>query len=230
MHVINLFTIPHTGLKTLQEFLLKFKFLHDIPLEVLGKNELMFEHGEKQGLIPTRHNLVSGQINGSNIEVMKMLSHHWPMVIPLRDPLLTMISAKNQDPTTNCSHIVRSWIYFLEELYEFDPFIMPIDTLRHPEDRYTCIKELLTHLTLNWSEDSKELCEEFADKWPESNAHGAYPLKTAYYNRDIKYIERNMEKEFQALQVLTPIFRPFLESYGYEDLLWFDSATEQDAA
>ena len=230
MHIVNIFTIPHTGINTIHEFLAGFNVFHDMPLEVLAGNNHLVEHEHDRGLNPKRHNLVWGHLNDMNMGKVRALASHWPVIVPIRDPLLSIISAKKRNPTVVCAHIIKAWNYFLEDLLKFQPFVLPIEIIKDPDNRLACLQEMIVYLKLDWVENCDELLEDFAEEWPEKNSHGSYPLKLAYYNKDMKYLIKNLKTEIAALRILEPVFRPLLESYGYHDLIWFSSPTERTAA
>ena len=216
MHVINLFTIPYTGVQTLQNFLLQFNIRNNIKI------------GEE--LNPLVWNMVTGDIDPSNTKEMKRLSKYYKSVTLLRDPLLTLISARARDTEADITGILRSWIFFMKEVMPLRPFLLPLDLLKTPEHREQALIGLVEHFELQWVDKWGDIVDEMVKKWPETNSLGAYPLKLAYYNKDLGYIKKSLKKEFHSLQMIEGILRPLLEDYGYKDLLWYTTPTIQEAA
>ena len=216
MHVINLFTIPYTGVQTLQNFLIQFNIHNSIAI------------GEE--LNPLVWNLVTGAIDPKNTKEMQRLSKYYKCVTPLRDPLLTLISARTRNPEGDITAVLRSWIFFMKEVIPFTPFLLPLDVLKTPEDREQALIGLVEHFELQWVDNWGDKVDEMVEKWPETNSLGAYPLKLAYYNKDLAFIKKSLKKEFESLQAIEPLLRPLLEDHGYKDLLWYSTPSLKEAA
>jgi len=233
VHVVNLIAVPHSGLHTMRRFFMEFNNFHEVPFTRLKKNSSLIQTAEKKGLSVTQRNLVWGQIITPHMTKIKALAENFPTVIPMRDPLLSVISAAHANPvvsTQSCAEIIKAWAYIFADILEHDPFVLALDLIQMYKDRYDALDELITHVDLNWCEQWPIIVENNAVEWPEVNAHGGYPLKLAYYNQDFDYIKQHIPQEVRALQECEPLFRPFLEGLGYSDLLWFSTPTKRRVA
>lgn len=157
-------------------------------------------------------NYICGHIDHSNIDLIKDISKHTRIITTCRDPLLTLIGIKrrNKPPLQNIeyekhkhlhnrmAHTLVCWELWATEFYELDPFIIPLD-----------INSNIKYDIFDFSKMKVE------------NSRGDYPLKQAYYDKNLDYIKNEIGEEFNALVGLGNTLRPVLEKIGYKDLLWW---------
>lgn len=147
-----------------------------------------------------------------------------PTVIPLRDPLLSIMTRLNRHPETDHMPHVRAWeaaaITFGQSDATWLPVkFAPVDVARDLESRRVLLEGVLTALGLGYPEHAGH----FAQSWPaDTNSSGDYALKQAYQAGDAAFIKRNMPVLWDGLKLREPILRPWLEAQGYKDLLWWD--------
>src|SRR3990167_7292354 len=143
MHVVLLPTLSQTGTHFMAAFFRQFATLsHVVTLDHLVKNPAMFRDPSTgaQGLDPARGNLVRGhfrpEANDPINTLVMTLAQHWTPIVPLRDPLATLVTAKSRAPEAPVMEYLHGWVTLLEVI---GPFIchhyVPLDLLRSPEDR-----------------------------------------------------------------------------------------------
>jgi hypothetical protein len=138
-----------------------------------------------------------------------------PSLAPLRDPLLCMVRAWHREPPLYpYSWLLDAWINMAKRdhslnirFWRMDPFDMvgflgaiQLVGLSCPEDW----KNALTP-------------EERINFTP-----GECDLRIDYMNRDAIAIEKKLPEPWRRLREAQPILRPFLENYGFANLLWWD--------
>jgi len=158
-----------------------------------------------------------------------------PTVIPIRDPLLALISYQNRAEKANRtsengfaprSH-VDSWValaqtcrktlcnfahvkYISWDLIEWDP--LKTRSLRH-------LLEVASALGLDGDVGPSFDCVENVIH---NNNGGNYELKQAFQSGDFAYIKKNISQDAVTyLQEKQGTMIPFLESLGYRDLMWW---------
>ena len=226
--VITIVSVPLTGTHSMIE-LFRNKEYNEVDIDKLSRGSIELDE--------TKTNLVSGHIYERNIQIIKTLSKMSQIVVPMRDPLLTLMSAYERQKPQNISgsnkfldgsmgmsdprippqniggsnKFVGSerewerrgnpWLLWVNEIFKLNPFHAPLDLgVDHLKYGDICFKDIGIHST-----------------------KGDYPLKQAYYNKDLSYIAEILEDNLKALMGMEPILRPPLEKLGYKDLLWWDS-------
>jgi len=197
-----------TGTRFLLAF---FESNPEIP-EHVGLAE-MLKHGPKPGL-----NLVHAHYGHAQLPVIKAMAVGAYTVVSLRDPLLSVIKGKRNNKHFDMPQRMRNYLDMVELCETFDPHVLPVDLLAEAsvEDRLTALT------TVSGGYVSSEVCQAWAEEWPAHNSAGDYILKRMYYKGDIdSMVKEFKDSEWQALIEHKFILRPFLERYGYRDLLWW---------
>ncbi len=239
MHIVPLLTVQHTGTWFMMEFLRGTEsFKHEVDLAALIKNRqfLTLPNNGPIGAHPSRINLVYGHINEPAEGYIRTICAWWRPIVPLRDPLLGIITGKNRNPAQDCSYIVERWLRLEWLVDPFAPHYIPLDLLRTPEERGEALADVLEATQVSMTDAMSRQLNLWANTWPQYqyNSRGTYPLKVAYYNRDMKYIEKhgNMANELMTLRGAESVLRPLLFKQGYRDLMWWTpgGAKETEAA
>jgi len=163
------------------------------------------ESAWEAGVDPSVLNLIHGHLD-RNVEVTRAFAMSWPCIIPLRDPLSSLITRQNRHPEQSHAHIIRGFKNMHEmncDLYE--PFFFPVDLLKE-ETRDEWVMSMIDECGLTFR---------VKPDWTPVNSKGDYPLKRAYQERDLRTIRKNV-KEFNMLYELD---LDFFKSQGY-DLWW----------
>jgi len=162
-------------------------------------------------------------------EYLHMLVNFVPTFVAIRDPLIALIShIKRYPPGTDKQFRVRGqqanevelWKVFVRTMqYSSDIFTIPMDLLTKNTD---VIKtEKLTLLLKHCGLDSDNLLVfETVQSWAPVNCL-EYPEKEYYYNKDMERIEKFLGPLWTQLRNLENEFRPYLERFGYKNLLWW---------
>jgi hypothetical protein len=143
--------------------------------------------------------------------------------IPLRDPLLSLMTRRNRRPDLPADDHLLVWEVagrLLPLLDQTIPiFYAPIDLARSTEQRIQLLRGLCAHAGV-----SPELhSTDFGEKWPAGiNTSGQYAMKEAYINRDAGFIKRGLGRDWIMLKNLEMTLQPWLERRGYSNLMWWD--------
>ena len=165
-----------------------------------------------------------------------------PTVIPLRDPLLCIISAANRRSRNkgkyDISFLVDVWAQMVRDMTLHNeishPYYWPVDLLTVSAQTYRIesMKKMFKHLGFTWVPDTETEHKMgwFCRDWPltrptlsskQIEKGFEYRKKISYADGDITYLERMLPKEMGKLRSHEPLLRPFLENIGYKDLLWW---------
>lgn len=140
MKIILLATVPHTGTWFMVEFFRSHPAVQNfVEIQVLQKasNLVADENSGRKGLISGAVNLVQGHFGyPAHEKLLLAFAAMCPLIIPLRDPLLTMITAVNRDRSGKADlgpQTVKGWldlvmkVDYARDFYQ--PFYLPLDLL-----------------------------------------------------------------------------------------------------
>lgn len=171
-----------------------------------------------------------------------------PFVFLIRDPLLAMLSHKERSKRSRDSKaeheapfnsrlpiILRVWDYFIAVAEEFknkeisEVVYVPLDlyeekdSLIHQHNIGVAREMLLRSILAAYNLDIYyEFVRDYATRWPRFNVLKNNTDKAFYYKGQ-KAILKDLHPEiFQELKIYQERWRPFFESLGYKDLLWWD--------
>lgn len=156
-----------------------------------------------------------------------------PTVIPVRDPLASLISyqvrAEKDGRTSENGFAPRShvatWVALAQTwngiLKNFAHVRFLCWDLLGVMDRFEVV-EHLTDIAQDLGLRDAFPSVKCARKMIHNNDLGAYDLKRAYLKRDLEFINENVSHS-AVLELMqnTDILRPFLEGLGYSDLMWW---------
>lgn len=163
-----------------------------------------------------------------------MLATVNPTVIPIRDPLASLISYQHRAERDGrldhpdfqpVDHMVDRWVRLAEThrtiLKDFGHVRFLCWDLVEKMDRFEIVEhltDLATDLGLRDAFPSVQCAKQMI----RNNDLGSYDLKKAYQDDDIGYIRENVSSGgVIALMNNTDILRPFLEGLGYSRLMWW---------
>lgn len=142
------------------------------------------------------------------------------VLVPLRDPLRSVITREARVPGRDHSYIVSGF----EELIQWQRQIhrmvywVPIDLPFETQGRKALLDGVLRHCGL----PGQLYVDRIARDWePENVSAGAPEIKEAYQNRDAEFLAARFPVEWDLLKQKEETIRPFLERFGYQDLLWW---------
>jgi len=232
MQVILLPTVPHTGTHFMAAFFEAWgKITNRVPLDALARNPCAFRDPDTghQGLDPNGINLVRGHISGTPGDdvnsVIANLAQHWTPIIPLRDPLATLVSIKARVPEQDCADQLARWVTLVEHIdAHLRPHYITLDLCRDFSGRSLELARASYAAGLNSGTYIIGPIAEWATEWPKDryNSVGVNVLKAAYALGDLGYLRTHgMEQDIVALQQHEDLLRPWLEMRGYRGLAWW---------
>lgn len=143
-----------------------------------------------------------------------------PTLSPLRDPLVCMIRAWHREPPLYpYDWLLDAWInlankgetlgvkFWRMEPFDQQGFVNAIVRIGlsagYPQYHYDWLSSLKPTERIN-------------------NTPGDCDLRIDYANRDAVALEKKLPAPWRRLKELQPVLRPFLEKYGFKDLLWWN--------
>jgi len=162
-----------------------------------------------------------------------------PTILPIRDPLLSLITARNRREKNNVPvdivFMVHIWAQVVRDFEALnniaDPFYLPVDLLgkAHTGIRIQCVERMMEHCGLEIENvctleghSVHSLVSDFCTEWPVvRSTKGKFENKDKYLEGDTGYFKKKMAKEWKELKAAEPLLRPFLERLGYENLIWW---------
>lgn len=152
-----------------------------------------------------------------NLPLADALGRTLPMVIPMRDPLLSVITRHTRHPEqAPHTYLIRSWEW-IHDAYGLQPFYVPVDQERSKSDRVSLLMAMLRHCEIQpWAH-----APGYAEAWKSVNSvAGATEARAAYARRDKGWFEEHFPEEWATLKSSHDVRRLF-KKQGYEDLLWW---------
>ena len=147
-----------------------------------------------------------------------------PCVIPLRDPLLSLVTRHQRQPHQNHLSLVYEWVALIEYLNNIEavknPVFLPLDVMgnQKPQKRNDRLSEAFAVAGVA----PNGYVEQWASQWPKGyNSRGEYELKKRYMEKDVGYIRRTLPDEFTELKRWEHLLRPFFDKQGYPSLMWY---------
>lgn len=163
------------------------------------------------------------------------MGHLWlllmvfPTFMGLRDPLLTLITVENRRPgAAKSPHVfdmMDRWVEVVKTFNELGmpDFVVGIDLLSKKSDKEKTqvITDIFSKFELS---ENRNVVDEIVSEWPMKRSFGNshIQLKTAYQQGDARYIRENLSPGlWKKLKEIEPTVRPFLQTHGYQNLLWW---------
>ena len=182
----------------------------------------------------TVHAHILGEIAPHEIqEVYKLLNKNGRCltVVPIRDVLLSILSQKRRIPDVPAYHIIDSYALIARKFAEYNPFYFPVYLHKNPLAREKILKSLEVALGSNLAEINGLDNKRFAEMWPVENDTKTFCMKAfgdprmefkqAYELKEVAYLKHVIEPEWDYLIKNRGVLKPFFESLGYKNLLWY---------
>jgi hypothetical protein len=151
---------------------------------------------------------------------MDLIAMGHKAVIPMRDPLSSLISRKNRNPEEPMYHHVDAFEYVATSPWIAKSFIFPIDTKGFKSNwkfRQSMGRALFNYCNL----DIPKQLEVWAKDNEHKNTMGKYNEKLCYLDGNLKDATAKCVGEFEYLKSKKDVIIPFLKRLGYEDLMWW---------
>ena len=155
------------------------------------------------------HALAIAYYEGCNESMIESFAQHFPTLIPMRDPLLSIITRETRCPEqAPHTYLVDSWRRVPD-----GAFFVPVDMGQRPE----LLRSALEHCHVTPWPGFKA----YATAWKPQNAvAGAPTARAAYARRDAAFFEEHFPEEWAALRAADDV-KALFQQNGYEDLLWW---------
>lgn len=274
MKIIIIPTIPHTGTHSIISFIdhegykefrhSKCKRSPIFPIETGTHNHIVineiayswsdfievYEPLEHPLLHKDKINVIHGHLNSKVIGFIDFVYRNSDIIMPCRDPLLSIITTYHRKNNKQLSSDIRSkgkkhyeklklnFEEKIQEDYSGIDFIIK-DYAPDYKDKTSGARrtmqiqfqlwKLWAEKTRNWNaidvpiDLEHNICYEGRcfKSMKKLRTSGDYPLKEAYMNKDIDFIKEKLDKVFDLLREQEPILRPSLEKLGYKGLMWW---------
>jgi len=141
-------------------------------------------------------------------------------IIPMRDPLASLISRKHRNPLEPMYEHIDAFVYAATSPHINNSFIMPIDTdnfKSSDRNRFFVALDMFKFVGLDIPTGLNQWARDNAPK----NAMGAYEQKKAYDNGDLSTATTQCRGELEYLKSKENILRPWLNRLGYGQLMWY---------
>ena len=208
--VVGVWSVPHTGTNTMLALLRKApsyaKTVHMAQPRKAG-NWLSVPAGAGQTTVLWDH------VSDTTMPIISaLLAAGVPGIVPVRDPLLAMISAYSRKTSGHSG----AWRHMISMLEWPDLVVMPIDLVSRQSRSARCsiLNSAYQWLRLPLPLAGSEIPVE--NHAPESEL-----LQDAYSQRDLRAIERVIPEQVSTLRSMQSELRPSLEAIGYEKLIWW---------
>jgi len=146
------------------------------------------------------------------------------IVVPVRDPMRSLLTAYVRGPQLNRTHIVNGFVQLAEFVEKYNIFIVPVDLYAAKDfsQRQKILSSLLNFVGL----PKTPYVEEWAQQWPIHNTIGdrfAEEIRKMYDEKDLETISKTIPREFNLLMKNEAKLKPFLQKQGYSNLFWWRS-------
>ncbi len=150
----------------------------------------------------------------TKVEALPVLSATGRAIVPVRDPMLAMLSRHARHPLLAHDHLVGSFVGLAEA--DLDVTYIRVDC---PEsDRRASLDAVVE--AVGWDLGEQHMTT-WAGDWPIVNGSETIPAKEWYRARQWDKLWPVLGPEITALLAARPVLVPFLKSLGYEELPWW---------
>ena len=142
------------------------------------------------------------------------------VIVPMRDPLLSIISSKKRKPLKPAYDNIDAFEYLATSLYAKKSFFFPIDTHKFKTcsmEREEIAKKMFDFVNIFYPDNLTQWAKENKFK----NCMKPYLEKQEYEKGNIGKATKNCKDELDYLKSKKTILIPFLKKLGYKDLLWW---------
>lgn len=164
-------------------------------------------------------------------DMMDSILPHYKVIIPIRDPLLSLISRENRHPELAPHEFIIDGFLYLAQLHKMNPkniFLFPVDLYKTRDDRKKLLLKLSDFLGIRNTERRARIINFTLSHWdkPVNPSPDDYSgLKKLYQNDETRLVfnfllnNRYGDNRISDKMIL---IREFLKSLGYDQLPWFD--------
>jgi len=164
--------------------------------------------------------------NKMSIGGIKLLASMFKTVIPIRDPLASLLTRERRAPNLRHFYIVDGYVEVVRELSNHPNVkFFPLDLNLTEEERYELLVDVLTHCGVDVSKHSEEI-NDTAIHWRKENVTPNNSFREHYDAGDIDKLKELLGHkwaEVAHLKNMGGILVPFLSKLGYNEkrtLIW----------
>lgn len=207
-------SIQHTGTWFMLEF---FKGHKDITgLHILDDIRRRKDNFTHRSVIHS-HTQYGPELTDVNTTI-ENIDNQYPVVFPLRDPLLAMITRNHRHPELTGINTIQI-LYNFEKLTKTNfPFYFPVDLFETWKNKALRFKEMENYVGIS---HDKQWVEKYAGENKITNTHGMHKLKKAYLECNWDKIQKAMPQEYEYLMSIKPAIVEFFKNQGYKSLPWW---------
>ena len=158
--------------------------------------------------------VVHAHLGREPIDLIRDLADKNPTIVPLRDPLASLVTWRHRHPNGEDSFILRGWEDLLKLEGRRIPFYVPLDITRFHVERGQALYGVLNKAG---AKADRKVIEDWVRRWPHVSSKGEYPLKRLYQSKSVQAL--NMDEEIEGLRKIEGL-RQFLLKRGYRNLIW----------
>jgi hypothetical protein len=146
------------------------------------------------------------------------LANKFNAVIPIRDPIASIITSKERVPKEDPFRIYTEFTRLLQ-VDKDKVFFLPVDLYKKKIYKVGLLRSLESFLNLTYNDN---WVNEYAEQWKPINTQGVYKDKKKYLiEKDFNYTYHKYNKYIKVFQKNRKI-KNFLKDLGYKDLLWWE--------
>ncbi|MHA1809357.1 MAG: hypothetical protein ACTSYH_03490 [Candidatus Heimdallarchaeaceae archaeon] len=196
----------------------------------------LYEINDDNGIVVIQFHI--GETNTSFISnaAAVSLSRLYPCAIPIRDPLLSLLTRHVRSSCLddfNLFYIITAFSFLSNLGGKSESRFFPIDLLGKLsiEERIEIVTNFFQSINFV-PENGFSYVDYWVGNWSPLGSTSSYNKKyvvekwtrlmDAYNNRDVAIIRSEIPSAFLYLKSTEKVNRPFLESLGYSNLLWWD--------
>lgn len=222
MEKILYLTVPHTGTTSFAELFKSDRKVHFVEMDdiwVTKENDRNID----TLFIKDRLNIIHSHLEPRLLSLIHDYQDTGLLTVAtLRDPLLSIITERHLKGQYtwrgDASHLVKQFLCLKDAVMRSNKItpMLPVDLLSPlaVPTRYAYLSNTLPFI-------NEDKIDKYANDWTLYKPSGDNPLKTLYRLRLADELKQFLPREWQALEAAEPELRPFMETYGYKNLLWW---------
>jgi len=152
-------------------------------------------------------------------EDMELVVSKYRTIIPVRDPLLALITRHVRHANWSHRHIIHGFKMMAKYHDHKNVFFLPVDGRMNAQDRFRLLLRLMEFTGIK----AQTKLAGWASRWqaPEYNVTPPHELKKRYASGDYHGIRRALKQHCDLLEGECEDLGPFLKALGYQDLMWW---------
>ena len=166
------------------------------------------------------------RVDKMSIGGIKLLASMYKTVIPIRDPLASLLTREARAPNLRHFYIVDGYVEVVRELADHPNVkLLPVDLNLSFDERKNLLEEVVSHCGFN-IEQHTEAINNLSKHWKRENITPNNRFHEPYRKGDLKTIQKWLGQKWAEvvhLKNFGGVLVPFLSSLGYNEkktLIW----------